>query len=176
MVSAAATMPGRRVQRQRSRYVPVMMRPHAVPVWIKIATDSEWTASEWVQEEERADGILRLETGRLVVEVEIVQSTTTTDGTGHAVDTERLGRRDLEIPFEEIVTVTLHGRWWLPKIRIQTNSLRPFEGLPGAKRGLVSFRIARRNWASALILIQELEFARADADLRLASAQQDTQL
>jgi len=134
-----------------------------------VASDSEWSGTKWITEEERADGILRLEPERLVLEVELVQSTTTMGGMGQTTDTERLGRRELAIQFQDIVSVTLHGRWWLPTLRIQTNNLRPLAGLPGAKRGLVNLRLRRRNWAAARTLLQELEFARADLDLRRAT-------
>jgi len=146
-----------------------MMRPYAVPVWTKVASDSEWTDMEWVTEEERADGILRLESERLLLEVEIVQSTTTLANMGQSTDTEHLGRRELEIRFDDIVSVSLHSRWWLPKLRIQTNNLRPLEGLPGAKRGLVNLRLKRRNWGAARTLVQEFEFALADLDLHRAT-------
>ena len=157
-------MPDPSVGRQRLRYVARMTRPLAVPVWTRVASDAEWTGAKWVSEEERADAILRLEPGGLVLEAEVVH-TTTAGIAGETTDTESLGRHELEIAFDQIVSVTLHGRWWRPKIRIQTNRLQAFEGIPGAGRGLVSLRLKRRNWDLARRLITELEFARADLEL-----------
>ncbi|MFV1987387.1 MAG: hypothetical protein ACC682_08890, partial [Gemmatimonadota bacterium] len=68
----------------------------------------------------------------------------------------------------ELVTLSIHGRWWVPRVRLLTNSLRALEGLPGFKRGRVDLRIARRNRAGARTLVAEFEIARADFELRRA--------
>ena len=146
-----------------------MSPPQAVPVWTKVSSNPEVTGMKSVTEEERADGILRLEPGGLVLEVEVTHSTTTVGAMGHSTDVDSLGLLEVEIPFDELVSATLHRRWWRPRIRIQTNSLRSIEGLPGAKRGLMDFRLSRRNWGAARTLLAELEFARADLELRRAS-------
>ena len=50
-----------------------MDRPHAVPVWTKVSTNPELTGMTTVTEEERADGILRLEPDGLVLEVAMLR-------------------------------------------------------------------------------------------------------
>lgn len=119
----------------------------------------------WTSEEKQVDGILRLEADRLALEFEVTLSTTNM-GTGYSTDVESLGQQELEIPFDQLVSLSLHLTWLLPKIRIQTNRLSAFEGLPGAKRGVVELRIKRRHLAAARSLIAELEFTRADLQLR----------
>ncbi|MCG8469595.1 MAG: hypothetical protein MJB57_15555 [Gemmatimonadetes bacterium] len=138
-----------------------------------MSKDTEWTDVEWITEEERADGILRLEPPRLVLEVEIVQSTTTWGDVGHAVDSESLGRHEIVLPFDQIASVRLQRRLWWPKIQIQTSTLKPLDGLPGAKRGVVSLRLKNRNWKAAQVLVNELEFTRADLEFRRAAELDD---
>lgn len=70
-----------------------MSRPHAVPVWVKVSETPEVTGMGTVTEEERADGILRLEQESLVIEVEIVESTTRVGGMGTTTEKESLGTR-----------------------------------------------------------------------------------
>lgn len=146
-----------------------MSPPHAIPVWIKVSSNPEVTGMKSVTEEERADGILRLEPGGLVLEVEVTHSTTTVGGMGHSTDVDSLGLLEVEIPFDELVSARLHGRWWRPRIRIQTSSLRSIEGLPGAKRGVIALRLSYQSWRAARTLLAELEFARADLELRRAT-------
>ena len=162
-------MPESRVERQRRGYVSGMNRPHAVPVWLKVSRDYEKDGVDWTSEEEQVDGILRLEPHGLILEFDVIQSITTMGGMDYSTDTENLGRRELDIPLDQLVAITVHRRWWLPRLRIQTSRLSAFEGLPGAKRGIVTLRIKRSNVGSAKTLIAELEFARADLALRQAS-------
>jgi hypothetical protein len=145
-----------------------MYRAYAVPVWAKISDMPEVTGMRSVTEEERADGILRLEAESLVLEVEIVQSTTTVGGMGTTTEKENLGTHEFDIPFDELVSVSLHGGWWRPTLRIAANRLRALEGIPGMRQGGVDLRISRRNRSAARTLVSELEFARAELELQRA--------
>jgi hypothetical protein len=143
----------------------------AVPVWAKVSETPETTAMKTVTEVERADGLLRLEPDGLGLEVEIVQATMTLGGTGTTTDKESLGTRELRIPFDRLVDVSMRGGWWWPRIRIQTDSLRAVEGLPGAKRGVVELRVSLRNRRAARSLVNEVEFVRADLAFERATVQ-----
>lgn len=145
------------------------VRAFAVPVWVSISDTPEMTGMGMTTEEERVDGILRLEGEFLVLEVEITQSTTTLDGKGQRKETEDLGAHEFRVPFDDLVGLTVHRRWMLPYLRIQASRLESLRGLPGAKQGVAKLRVSHRNWRIARTLVAELEIARAD--LALARAQ-----
>jgi len=128
------------------------------------------TATKTITRQERADGILKLEADSLALEVEVVQETTTMS-VGSRTEKEILGTRELNISFDRLVDISMCGGWWWPRIRIQTDSLRAVEGLPGAKRGVVELRVSLRNRRVARSLVNEVEFVRADLAFERATVQ-----
>ena len=145
-----------------------MSRAFAVPVWISISETPELSNWGTVTEEERVDGILRLDGESLVLEVEISQSTTTLDGRGQRTEREDLGLHEFRVPFDELVGLSVHRRWFLPYLKIPASRLDTLRGLPGAKQGVAKLRVSHGNWGLARTLVAELEIARADLALERA--------
>lgn len=145
-----------------------MSGPHAVPIWITKSETPEMTGVGTVTEEERAEGLLRLEPRSLVLDVELSATTTKVSGVGTKTETDELGGREIEIPFDDLVSATLRGGWWRPRIRLQASRLSALADLPGASKGVVEARVARRSRSDARALLTELEMARADLALERA--------
>ncbi|MDX1395420.1 MAG: hypothetical protein R3195_13610 [Gemmatimonadota bacterium] len=144
------------------------MHAFAVPFWISRSEMPELNAVGTVTEEERVDGILRLEGESLVLDIEVTQSTTTLDGMGQHVEKEHLGARELRIPFDELVELSVRRGWWFPCLEIRTSRLETLRGLTGAKQGVVRLRVSWPNRRAARTLVAELEIARADLALARA--------
>ena len=144
------------------------MRSFAVPFWISRSETPELNAGGTVTEEERVDGILRLEEGWIVLDFEITRSTTTLDAVGQRVEKEHLGARELRIPFDELVELSLRRGWWFPCLEIRTNRLETLRGLTGAKQGVARLRVSFSNRRAARTVVAELEIARADLALARA--------
>ena len=145
-----------------------MSRVLAVPVWFTESETPELTAWGTITEEDRVEGLLRLEEDAVVLEGELTQSTTTLDGLGQRTEQGDLGVHEFRFPFDELVALTVHSRWWFPYLRIQTSRLDTLRGLPGAKQGVAKLRVSLGNWRTARTLVAELEIARADIALARA--------
>lgn len=140
----------------------------AVPVWVAVSETPELTGSGTVTDEERVDGLLRLDNDGLTLEGELVQSTTTLDGRGQRTEKESLGTHEFRIPFDQLVSITAHRRLFWPCLKIQASTVTAVQGLPGAKQGQVKVRVSMANWRAARTLVAELEIARADLALENA--------
>jgi hypothetical protein len=80
---------------------------------------------------------------------------------GVKVHTEELPVEVLEIPVEWIIDARLRTPRLAPRLELRAGRLDAFDGLPGAEPGSVTLRLARRDAARALDMIDAIQRARA---------------
>ena len=139
-----------------------MLRHRALP--FKTAEGTEMSSDALTTR--RSDGILKLEEAELLFEFQITDEVMT--GSGIEKDTEEV--TEVRVPLPSVVSVGLQARWWRRRLRIGTDSLRTFDGVPGAKQGQIDLRIARKDMAAARELAAEIEMRLADLALRKIEA------
>jgi hypothetical protein len=66
----------------------------------------------------------------------------------------------LDVPVTWIAEARLTGGWWAPRLTLRGRRLDAFDGVPGAKPGIITLRIARRDRALASALVTALGTAR----------------
>jgi len=76
------------------------------------------------------------------------------------VDRSPLAR--VELPASAIAGARVHGGWWAPRLELRARSLAVFDGIPGARPGVLRLRISRRDrehasaMAAAIVRTQRL--------------------
>ena len=53
--------------------------------------------------------------------------------------------KEIDIPFDEIESLTYKKGFWGATVRIEGNSMRTFEGIPGSEQGQCELKIKRKD-------------------------------
>jgi hypothetical protein len=67
----------------------------------------------------------------------------------------------LDVPAAWIADATLTGGWWRPRLVLRGRRLDAFVGVPGARPGIVSLRVRRRDRPLAMAMAAALASAAA---------------
>jgi len=118
----------------------------------------------------RLHGLARLESGALVLQWSGTAEVSEVKGTAVREYAEPMPVREVTLPVTQVASLTLHGRWWRPRVVLRVTDLAILAPVPGSDRGQVTLWIARRDWVLAGSLITGVEIEQADAALAAAEA------
>ena len=108
----------------------------------------------------RVEGLLHVDGNTVVLEwagtrkTEWVALGSVTD----EVDRSPVARR--EVPVSAIIKVQLRGGWIAPRLELHARNLDVFEGVPGARPGVIRLKIRRRDRKQAAVVAAVLDRAR----------------
>ena len=74
------------------------------------------------------------------------------------VDRSPVARR--EVPVSAIIKVQLRGGWIAPRLELRARNLDVFDGIPGARPGVIRLKIRRRDRKQAAVVAAVLDRAR----------------
>ena len=113
----------------------------------------------------RLDGLLHVAADLLTFEWAATRRTQRVSITGvkDEVDDSPVGT--VEVPRSSIVRAQLRGGWWAPRLQLWARRIDAFDGIPGARPGMLTLRIHRRDRAHAHALAEAIAHAGAEADL-----------
>ena len=75
------------------------------------------------------------------------------------IDDAELPPECLELPADQITAARLVGGWWAPRLVLHARWANAFDPIPGAGRGIVSLRLARRDRGAARAMADALRSA-----------------
>jgi hypothetical protein len=109
----------------------------------------------------RVDGLLHLVNDTLAFEWTATETTERVGFTGihTGFDSSPIGR--LEVPAGWIAEARLGWGWWRLRLNLRARRLDAFEGMPGAKAGVLTLKIRRRFRKQAKTMVAAIEHARA---------------
>ena len=87
-----------------------------------------------------AQGLIHIKKTSLVLEFEVK------DAFGGFIKSDL---KEIEIPFDEIESLSYKKGFWGAKILIEGNSMRTFEDVPGAEQGRCELKIKRKDRGQA---------------------------
>ena len=73
------------------------------------------------------------------------------------IEDAELPAETLALPADRLAGARVVGGWWAPRLVLYARWANAFDDIPGAKRGTVSLRIARRDRPAARALAAALE-------------------
>jgi hypothetical protein len=76
---------------------------------------------------------------------------------GVSVRDDTLPAETVELPAALITEARLTGGWWAPRLRLRARRLDAFDALPAAAPGAIVLRIARRDRALAMAMVEALD-------------------
>lgn len=117
----------------------------------------------------RLEGLLHLKEQLVSLEWTGTRKTEYVGLTGVGTEHDHLPVEWIEIPVAWITEVRVRGGWWRPRFELRARRLDAFEGVPAARAGTLSVKIARRDRGLAADMAAAIEMARAD--LALAEAE-----
>jgi hypothetical protein len=107
----------------------------------------------------RADGMLHLLDGVLLLEWAVTESVDEVGLSNVSSTTETFAAEEMEIPLEWLAGVELVGGILRPRLMLHARSLRVFEGIPGAKGARLDLRYDRSDRMVAVALVRAIEAA-----------------
>jgi len=116
----------------------------------------------------RLHGLARLEPRTLILQWSGTAEVSEVKGTAVREYEERIPVREVMLPVAQVASLTLHGRWWRPRVVLRVTDLTILGAVPGSDQGVVTLWIAGRDWPLAVELITGLEIEQADAALAAA--------
>ena len=130
-----------------------------VPGQDVIDTEGVWSISY------KAEGLLHLDGDVLVVEWQATRTTEKVAVSGIGTDVDHSPIATLEVPIELVAGMRYRGGWWWPRLELRGRTLDAFDGIPGARPGVVSLRVRRRDRAHARGFAAAFESARREPPL-----------
>ena len=108
---------------------------------------------------QKAGGLLKLEDEdeRLVLEFEVEDA---------LFGVFKSGVREAILPLRKLQSVEFKKGWFSSKVILEANSLRVFEGIPGASQGECTLKIKRENRKEAEKLISKVRLILSELKLK----------
>ncbi len=104
-----------------------------------------------------AQGLIHINKNSLTLEFELK------DTLGGFIKSEL---REVEIPFDKIESLTFKRGFWAGKVRIEANSMRTFEDIPGSEQGQCELKIKRKDREKARQSISSARVALSEYKLK----------
>lgn len=107
-----------------------------------------------------AQGLIHIKKNSLVLEFEVK------DAFGGFIKSDL---KEIDIPFDEIESLTYKKGFWGAKVLIEGNSMRTFEDVPGSEQGRCQLKIKRKHRddaqqsiSSARVALSEYKLSKLD--------------
>ncbi|MDH3290220.1 MAG: hypothetical protein OEO20_01805 [Gemmatimonadota bacterium] len=112
----------------------------------------------------RLDGLLHVAADLLTFEWAATRRTQRVSLTGVKDEAEDSPIGTLEVPRSSIARAQLRGGWWAPRLQLWAGRIDAFDGIPGARPGMLTLRIHRRDRGHARAMAEAIAQAGTEAE------------